>query len=113
MDGKPFKLGLWDTAGGEEYDRLRPISYPGTVTTFQYCTEHADGTIFLFQDAFLVCFYINCPLSLKNVESKWIPEVSHHCPGTPIILLGTKADLRPERGTEYLKAFLTEKSESV
>merc|ERR1711988_1359461 len=77
VDGKPINLGLWDTAGQDDYDRLRPLSYPET-------------------DVFLVCFSVTSKESLGNVEVKWIPEVQRHCPETPIILVGTKADLRTD-----------------
>ena len=72
--GKPVNVGLWDTAGQEDYDRLRPLSYPQT-------------------DAFVVCFAVISPKSLENTKSKWVPEIKHHCPGVPFILVGTKVDL--------------------
>ncbi|KAL9622115.1 MAG: hypothetical protein Q9160_003458 [Pyrenula sp. 1 TL-2023] len=76
--GKGVELALWDTAGQEEYDRLRPLSYPET-------------------DLLLVCFAIDCPNSLENVMDKWYPEVLHFCPTTPLILVGLKSDLRSKR----------------
>ncbi|KAL8808552.1 MAG: hypothetical protein Q9182_000103 [Xanthomendoza sp. 2 TL-2023] len=76
--GKTVELALWDTAGQEEYDRLRPLSYPET-------------------DLIFVCFAIDCPNSLENVMDKWYPEVLHFCPMTPLILVGLKSDLRTKR----------------
>jgi len=76
--GKTVELALWDTAGQEEYDRLRPLSYPET-------------------DLLFVCFAIDCPNSLENVMDKWYPEVLHFCPYTPLILVGLKSDLRTKR----------------
>jgi len=79
VEGKPLTLGLWDTAGQEDYDRLRPLSYPQT-------------------DVFLLCFSVVNPTSLENVEFKWAKELQHHMQNSPvpIILVGTKVDLRNE-----------------
>ena len=68
-DGVPVSLGLWDTAGQEDYDRLRPLSYPQT-------------------DVFLICFSVVSPSSFENVTSKWCPEIKHHCADAPILLIG-------------------------
>ncbi|XP_035769483.1 cell division control protein 42 homolog [Neolamprologus brichardi] len=67
-------------AGQEDYDRLRPLSYPQT-------------------DVFLVCFSVVSPSSFENVREKWVPEISHHCPRTPFLLVGTQVDLRDDSNT--------------
>ena len=80
VDGRAINLGLWDTAGQEDYDRLRPLSYPGT-------------------DIFLLCYSVISPSSFENVKSKWKPEIDHHAPGVPFLLVGTKLDLRGDADT--------------
>eukprot|EP01111_Echinosteliopsis_oligospora_P006130 TRINITY_DN20162_c0_g1_i1.p1 TRINITY_DN20162_c0_g1~~TRINITY_DN20162_c0_g1_i1.p1 ORF type:complete len:193 (+),score=37.38 TRINITY_DN20162_c0_g1_i1:74-652(+) len=72
---KNIELGLWDTAGQEEYDRLRPLSYANA-------------------QVFLICFSLVNPVSFENVSAKWYPEVMHFCPDVPQILVGTKVDAR-------------------
>ncbi|XP_074129225.1 rho-related GTP-binding protein RhoD [Sminthopsis crassicaudata] len=78
LEGKPVNLFLWDTAGQEDYDRLRPLSY-------------ADAQVVL------MCYDVMSPNSYDNILSKWYPEVTHFCPGVPIILVGCKTDLRKDK----------------
>ena len=73
--GFPITVSLWDTAGQEDYDRLRPLSYPQT-------------------DVFVVCFDVASQSSFQNVSEKWVPEVRHFVPEAVVLLLGTKTDLR-------------------
>ncbi|CAF1315755.1 unnamed protein product, partial [Didymodactylos carnosus] len=80
IDGQQHTIGLYDTAGQESYDRLRPLSYPST-------------------DIFLVCFSVVLPSSFINIREKWVPEISHYNPHTPYILVGTQIDLRDDKAT--------------
>jgi len=61
VDGSPINLGLWDTAGSNEYNTLRPLSYPGT-------------------DVFIICFSISDPSSYENVRTK-VSFFFAHSPG--------------------------------
>lgn len=82
VDDKQVELALWDTAGQEDYDRLRPLSYPDT-------------------NVILMCFSIDSTDSLENVKEKWYPEVKHFCPNVPIILVGNKKDLRNDERARH------------
>jgi Rho family protein len=119
FEGKIVEIALWDTAGQEEYDRLRPLSYPES-------------------HVILIVFSIDFPVSLANVQDKvrpaqsripplfyeilsiacketlslmlrvvarflqWYPEVAHFCEGTPLILVATKTDLRRDDTTRRM-----------
>ncbi|KAF0973259.1 hypothetical protein FDP41_008466 [Naegleria fowleri] len=69
---------LMDTAGQEDYDHIRPLSYP-------------DANVFL------LCFSVDSPTSLDNIKNKWVPEVRKHRPNCPLVLVGTKADIREDK----------------
>ncbi|KAF4214229.1 hypothetical protein CNMCM8980_006914 [Aspergillus fumigatiaffinis] len=82
--GASVEVALWDTAGQEDYDRLRPLAYPDSHGVF-------------------ICFAIDSPDSLDNAQEKvkypWVNEVSHFCKDVPVFLLGCKNDLRDDPST--------------
>nr|XP_033694482.1 rho-related GTP-binding protein RhoQ isoform X2 [Tursiops truncatus] len=64
----------------EDYDRLRPLSYPMT-------------------DVFLICFSVVNPASFQNVKEEWVPELKEYAPNVPFLLIGTQIDLRDDPKT--------------
>ncbi|KAA8584061.1 hypothetical protein FQN60_015269, partial [Etheostoma spectabile] len=64
----------------EDYDRLRPLSYPMT-------------------DVFLICFSVVNPASFQNVREEWVPELQEYAPSVPYLLIGTQIDLRDDPKT--------------
>nr|XP_048303278.1 rho-related GTP-binding protein RhoF isoform X2 [Myodes glareolus] len=78
VGNKEVTLNLYDTAGQEDYDRLRPLSYQNTHLV-------------------LICYDVMNPTSYDNVLIKWFPEVTHFCRGTPVVLIGCKTDLRKDK----------------
>lgn len=75
MDGVQINLGLWDTAGSDNFRQIRPRSY-----------QQADVV--------LICYSVANPNSLASVQNKWIAEVRHHLPKVPVLIVATQADLR-------------------
>jgi GTPase SAR1 family protein len=90
------RLAIWDTAGQEDFDRLRLLSYPNV----RLITAHFRIWVYLLifglpiiesftqTDVFLVCYAIDDLDSFQHVSTKWIPELHKHSPGVPIILVG-------------------------
>jgi len=80
VDNVHIELSLWDTAGQEEFDRLRSLSYDDTHTI-------------------MLCFSVDSKDSLENVESKWVGEIAENCQGVKLVLVALKCDLR-EKSTD-------------
>ncbi|MCJ1232113.1 Rho GTPase [Varicellaria rhodocarpa] len=80
VDNVHIELSLWDTAGQEEFDRLRSLSYDDTHTI-------------------MLCFSVDSKDSLENVESKWVGEIAENCQGAKLVLVALKCDLR-EQGAD-------------
>lgn len=72
-----IELSLWDTAGQEEFDRLRSLSYDDT-------------------HAIMLCFSVDSKDSLENVETKWVGEIAENCQGVKLVLVAMKCDLREQ-----------------
>ena len=80
LDDREVHLMLSDSEGSDDYARLRPLAYQKTTV-------------------FLICFSLVSPYSFKNVKKNWLPELTHFCPGVPVLLVGTKLDLRDDPKT--------------
>merc|ERR1711974_278643 len=67
---------LWDTSTEQQYEKLRPLSYPGN-------------------EILAICFSIVDKASFDDIPKKWLPEIKHHRPDGCIVLIGLKCELRP------------------
>jgi Rho family protein len=85
VDNVHIELSLWDTAGQEEFDRLRSLSYDDT-------------------HAIMLCFSVDSKDSLENVESKWVGEIAENCQGVKLVLVALKCDLREQSADEEAEA---------
>ncbi|KAG4424585.1 hypothetical protein IFR04_002295 [Cadophora malorum] len=81
VDNVHIELSLWDTAGQEEFDRLRSLSYDDT-------------------HAIMLCFSVDSKDSLENVESKWVGEIAENCQGVKLVLVALKCDLREQNADD-------------
>lgn len=77
VDGQPVRLQLCDTAGQDEFDKLRPLCYTSA-------------------DVFLLCFSVVSPASFQNIPDKWVSEIRTFAPHAPLVLVGTQCDLRED-----------------
>lgn len=75
MDGVQISLGLWDTAGNDNFKQIRPRSY-----------QHADVV--------LICYSVANPNTLASVQHKWIDEVREYLPKVPVLVVATQTDQR-------------------
>ncbi|KAH7120495.1 ras family-domain-containing protein [Dactylonectria macrodidyma] len=85
----PYLLELHDTTGEEDYERLRPLGYVET-------------------DVFLVFARVGSPQSYDSIEEKWVPEIQHHRPRTPFIMVGINC---PNEGRDLPRSEITRVSD--
>jgi len=75
-----YNVQLWDTAGQEELENIRTLSYANT-------------------NVFLLCFSVVSPSTFENVTGTWLPELKRFNTNPTIMLVGTKTDLRKDDST--------------
>ena len=98
VDDYPYSLGLFDTAGQDDYDRIG-LDHSSYRTQLFFCFATVLCREALFKpkrlrplsynqtDVFILCFSIVNPSSFDAISDKWVPEIQHHRPGTPFILV--------------------------
>mmetsp|Transcript_1505 Transcript_1505/g.2159 ORF Transcript_1505/g.2159 Transcript_1505/m.2159 type:complete len:205 (+) Transcript_1505:38-652(+) len=83
VNGKLINVGFWDTAGQDDYERMRPLSYK-------------DANVVV------LAFSLIARPSFDNISTKWTSELKEWLPQAPIVLVGTKLDLRGD--LEFLRS---------
>jgi len=78
IEGVDVDAQLWDTAGQEEFERIRVLSYENTT-------------------CFLVCFSVADLVTFQNIKQKWLPELRRNNPDSKVLLVGLKCDLRKSK----------------
>ena len=78
VDDQEVQMNLWDTAGQEHYDRLRPLAYPNTDVFLGKTLFFSKSNLFFFSIFFnFVQFVRFCPfgqiLSILSMLSKFCP----------------------------------------
>lgn len=80
IDDQLYPVQLWDTAGQEELESIRTLSYQNT-------------------SVFLLCFSVTTPTTFDNLTTVWLPEIKRYVKNPTILLIGTKIDLRNDEQT--------------
>jgi len=78
VDNATWDLCFFDTAGQEDYDQLRPLTYGKA-------------------DIFILCYSAMRPEGIENLKAKWLPEKEVHNKDCPYVIVGTKTDLRKDK----------------
>ncbi|XP_077604025.1 rho-related GTP-binding protein RhoF isoform X1 [Crocuta crocuta] len=107
VGSKEVTLNLYDTAGQEDYDRLRPLSYQNTHLVL-ICYDVMNPTS--YENVLIKVRPVTQPACLRGgdhgsglsldaclLPPQWFPEVTHFCRGTPMVLIGCKTDLRKDK----------------
>lgn len=74
---RSVSLALWDTAGQDDYDTIRPLSYRDT-------------------DLVILCYSIDGKKNVGNIDKKWLMEIKNYCPTAKYFLVALKSDLRKD-----------------
>ena len=75
FNDKTIQLSIWDTAGQEEYERLRGLMYGGT-------------------HVFLILYDVTSPNSFGNAITKWFVDIKMYEKKSINIFVGNKIDKR-------------------
>ncbi len=93
-NGEQINLALWDTAGQEDYDTIRPLSYKDT-------------------DLVLLCYTVSNKKNLSNIPKKWLVEIKNHAPNAKYFLVALKKDLREDPDIDREKIVEKEDGEAM